>query len=89
MASDASPPNGAAPGPPGSTITLSWTGAGSTGLSVRVGPAVTLEQLYLAAFFLDVLAHEARQGDLTRAAMAGLVGAPSDILDQLRRSGRV
>lgn len=69
-------------------IILTFAGVGMADASIaldRVSPA----QLYMAAWLLDAIAHEARGGQLAKAALGGIVGAPASILDDLRRAGRV
>lgn len=68
-------------------ITFTFTGPNSVDFKVDLGTAST-GQLYLLAWFVDQLAREVRQGDLTRQAMKGLTVSPASILDQLRQSGR-
>jgi hypothetical protein len=76
---------GPAPTEP-SRIVITFTGAAGADMAVEA-PGVSLSQLMGAAFYLDVLAREARAGAVTRQAMAGLVPASAITPDALRKLG--
>jgi len=83
--------NGTAPEPspmPVPEIVISFAGPLSAEATVRA-ERVSPGQLFLAAWLLDALAHEVRAGEVAKAAMTGIVGAPVDMLAQLRRAGRI
>lgn len=70
----------------GPAIVLTFTGPGEAGFTVAAAD-VSPAQLYAAAWFLDQLAREVRQGIVTREAMGELTTAPASFLDALRRAG--
>lgn len=74
-------------------IILEFAGPGTADLMIRIEGA-SPAQLYTAAWFLDALAHETRQGQLMQQAVTGLTvarpGAPAgvDTIAALRQKGR-
>ena len=73
-------PSGASEPPP--RLVIEWAAVGSCELTVNAA-GVSLAQLMTAAYLIDCMAREARQGAITREAMAGLTVAPADLLAQL------
>lgn len=53
------------------SITIRFAGPGSAEVASVEAPGIGLGQLYLAAWLLDAIARENRQGELTKAALGG------------------
>lgn len=73
---------------PGPQVIISFGGPLSAEVQIRA-EHVSPGQLYLAAWLLDAFAHEVRAGQVTQAAIGGLVTAPESVLADLRRQGRI
>lgn len=65
-----------APEPAPVRIVLTFAGPGSADVTMRA-ELVTPGQVYLAAWYLDAVARELRQGQLTQQALAGAI--PEDV----------
>jgi hypothetical protein len=70
------------------SVSITFPGPGLADPTINL-ENVTPGQLMAAAFLLDCIAREVRQGQVTRQAMGGLATNPSDLLDGLRKLGRI
>lgn len=73
MAPESSSANGAPPPAPAQpALVIRFAGQGLAQVVGVDGPDVTPHQLYLAAWLLDAMAREARQGEVMRSMGGGL-----------------
>jgi len=73
---------------PVAAVVITFPGPGLADPTIRA-ENVTPGQLMAAAFLLDCLAREVRQGQVTRQAMGGLATNPAELVDSLRKLGRI
>lgn len=80
------PHNGqAAPEPPRPSLLLRWAGPGQSDVEVIAEGGLSLSQLMGGAFLIECVAREARQGEVTRAALSKGLFDPRQLPPDLAR----
>lgn len=71
MAPDQAPPANGGPQPAACQLVIRFAGPGSSEVVAIEAPGLTPNQLYLAAWLVETIARENRQGELLKAAGQG------------------